>query len=266
MFMDIDTIPPGADFTEVIDEAVSSCDVLIAVIGKQWLTAADSSGKRRLDDAGDFVRLEIKAALERNVRVIPALVQGATFPAADTLPSAIAALALRNAIELRRDNYHQAVARLIAAIESPAKAEAERERAEWEEAKELAREARERSERLERERFEREARKAKAMEQAAREQAAREDHERAAEQARREQERLAAERAAAEERKRKSREKALTIAGVAIGIPLAIGGLGVVGVLWFLLAHFLFELSTGWSVATAIVLSVGSFIWSLLTE
>lgn len=63
VFMDIDTIPLGVDFARVITEAVASCDVLIAVIGRDWLTLADSTGRRRIDSPDDFVRLEIKAVI-----------------------------------------------------------------------------------------------------------------------------------------------------------------------------------------------------------
>jgi hypothetical protein len=80
VFMDIDAIEPGLDFVEVIEQAVGSCDVLIALIGKQWLAIKDGQGRRRLENPEDFVRLEIKTALDRNIRVIPALVGGAAMP------------------------------------------------------------------------------------------------------------------------------------------------------------------------------------------
>jgi hypothetical protein len=74
VFKDIDSIRLGDDFVEVITRAVGSCDVLLALIGEEWLTVSDQDGRRRLDDPDDFVRLEIEAALARNVRVIPILV------------------------------------------------------------------------------------------------------------------------------------------------------------------------------------------------
>ncbi len=76
LFMDIDAIEPGVDFVEVIERAVSSCDVLVAVIGKQWLTVTDANGRRRLDNPEDFIRLEVGTALDRGIRVIPVLVRG----------------------------------------------------------------------------------------------------------------------------------------------------------------------------------------------
>src|SRR5262249_535992 len=117
VFMDIDTVPLGVDFTRVIEEAVGSCDVLIAVVGPRWLSASDASGRKRLDSTDDFVRLEIKAALERDVRVIAGLVQDARMPTSEQLPSDLMALARRNGISLRADSWHHGVERLIRAIE-----------------------------------------------------------------------------------------------------------------------------------------------------
>jgi hypothetical protein len=39
-----------------------------------------------LDDPNDFVRIEIAAALQRNIPVIPILLEGATIPKAAELP------------------------------------------------------------------------------------------------------------------------------------------------------------------------------------
>ncbi len=97
VFMDIDTVPPGANFEQHISDAVGSCDVLIALIGPRWLTAADALGGRRLNDPEDFTRIEIAAALRRDIRVIPVLVGGATLPPADNLPDDIKSLARRQA-------------------------------------------------------------------------------------------------------------------------------------------------------------------------
>ena len=117
VFMDIDTIPLGVDFAQAIEEEVGRCDVLIAVIGRQWLTIADPSGERRLDNPDDFVRLEIKAALKRDVRVIPALIQDTGMPRTQELPRDITGLAGRNGIFLHSDSWSYAVDRLIGAVE-----------------------------------------------------------------------------------------------------------------------------------------------------
>jgi len=62
LFMDVDNVAPGLDFVKVIEEQVSACDVMLVVIGPNWLDARDKAGVRRLDDPGDFVRLEVEAA------------------------------------------------------------------------------------------------------------------------------------------------------------------------------------------------------------
>ncbi len=86
VFMDVDAIEPGLDFVQVVQQAINSCDGFIAVIGRYWLQATDDAGARRLDDPEDLVKLEIATALERGIRVIPVLVQGAQMPRATDLP------------------------------------------------------------------------------------------------------------------------------------------------------------------------------------
>jgi hypothetical protein len=115
IFMDIDHIEPGEDFVKAIEDAVGSCEILIAVIGRSWLTSRDEAG-RRLDNPNDFVRLEIAAALARNVRVIPALVQGAQMPRPRDLPEDLLPLARRNAIELSDVRWKHDVGQLIDAL------------------------------------------------------------------------------------------------------------------------------------------------------
>jgi hypothetical protein len=87
--------------------------VLLAVIGDRWFAAADEDGRRRLDDPGDFVRLEIEAALARGVRVIPVLVDGARVPRPDQLPPSLAALARRQAVELSHARFSSDLSSLL---------------------------------------------------------------------------------------------------------------------------------------------------------
>jgi formylglycine-generating enzyme required for sulfatase activity len=116
IFMDIDHVEPGEDFVRVIEEAVGSCEILIALIGRSWLTSRDETG-RRLDNPNDFVRLEIAAALARGVRVIPVLVQGAQMPRPQDLPDDLSTLARRHALELSDIRWRQDVNQLISALE-----------------------------------------------------------------------------------------------------------------------------------------------------
>lgn len=118
VFEDVDSIALGDDFVEVITNAVASCDVLLALIGDQWLTITDEHGKRRLDDADDFVRLEIEAALTRNVRVIPILVEGTQMPRADQLPASLARLVRRQALELSPSRFEFDTGRLLRVLDA----------------------------------------------------------------------------------------------------------------------------------------------------
>lgn len=117
LFMDIRNIPHGVDFRRVINDTVGSCDVLIALIGREWLTITDSSGRRRLDDPRDFVRLEIAAALERGIPVIPVLVRGAQVPSEDDLPDVLKELAYRQGQELSDRRFDYDVGQLIEGID-----------------------------------------------------------------------------------------------------------------------------------------------------
>jgi TIR domain len=117
VFKDVDSIQLGDDFVEVITRAVGSCDVLLALIGDQWLTITDEHGRRRLDDPDDFVRLEIEAALSRNVRVIPILVDGARMPRTGELPGSLAALVRRQALELSPARFDFDTGRLLRVLD-----------------------------------------------------------------------------------------------------------------------------------------------------
>jgi len=117
VFMDVDDIPPGADFAAHIDAKVGSCDALIAVIGKDWLTARNSDGHLRLSDPSDFVALEVALALQRSILVIPVLVGGASMPKAGELRADLKALAQRNALTLNDQDFQRDVDLLIKALE-----------------------------------------------------------------------------------------------------------------------------------------------------
>ena len=105
VFIDVDNIPAGRDFVEVLTERVGRCDALVALIGRNWLTSADKDNHRRIDDPNDFVRIEIEAALERNVPVIPVLVDGAAMPQASDLPEGLKKLARRQGIEVSHKRF-----------------------------------------------------------------------------------------------------------------------------------------------------------------
>jgi hypothetical protein len=105
LFLDVDNIAPGLDFKKVLSEKVQGCDVLLAVIGPGWLASTDERGARRLDNPKDFVRIEIEAALARDIRVIPVLVDGARMPGEQDLPDTLRPLADRNAVRLAHERF-----------------------------------------------------------------------------------------------------------------------------------------------------------------
>ena len=117
VFMDLDSIEAGLDFAEVIREALESCAVLVALVGRQWATLVDENGKRRLDDPADYVRFEIQTALERDVRVIPVLVDGARPLRHHQLPSGLDKLARLNTLELSYGRYQYDAERLLDLIQ-----------------------------------------------------------------------------------------------------------------------------------------------------
>ncbi len=115
VFKDVDSIPLGVDFRKHLSESVGECRILLAIISRGWLQQSD--GERRVDQTNDFVRIEIEAALQRNIPVIPVLVQGASLPSAQELPQSLCELAYRNATVVRADPDFQAdIVRLMDGI------------------------------------------------------------------------------------------------------------------------------------------------------
>jgi beta-lactam-binding protein with PASTA domain len=117
IFMDLDSIAAGDDFVKVITNSVASCRVLIILIGKDWAGALDAEGRRRLDDRGDFVRLEIESALKHGVRVIPLLIEGATMPPHAELPGTLAPIVYRQALTLTATHRRYDAENLVKAVE-----------------------------------------------------------------------------------------------------------------------------------------------------
>jgi len=116
VFMDVD-LAPGVDFVEQITAAVGVCDVLLVVMGPRWGAPSEETGRPRLEDPNDFVRLEVETALHRpDVRVIPLLVAGARMPDPHELPESVRALSRRNALELSDLRWRYDVGRLVSTL------------------------------------------------------------------------------------------------------------------------------------------------------
>ena len=116
VFMDVEEIPLGASWRKILTDRISTCEVLIVLIGRAWLSATASDGTRRLDDAEDFVRWEIAEALRLGKRVIPVLLSPALLPAAKDLPQDIAALADLQYQTLAHSTFEQDIQTLVERI------------------------------------------------------------------------------------------------------------------------------------------------------
>ena len=117
VFMDISGITRGQDFAQVIESALNACDVVLVLIGSTWATSMGQNGRRRLDDPEDWVRLEVAAALRRNVLVVPVLVEGARIPDPASLPEELRPLCRRNACELSDLRWSYDVGELVKDLE-----------------------------------------------------------------------------------------------------------------------------------------------------
>lgn len=115
VFMDMDDIPHGEDFAKHIEKVLSKAHTVLVMIGEGWLNASNAQG-RRLDNANDFVRLEIAIALKRGIRVIPVLLKNAQMPNKQELPEDLQDLCMRNGIRIHDDQFEASVQRLIASV------------------------------------------------------------------------------------------------------------------------------------------------------
>lgn|GEM_PF-1692738 len=116
IFMDVDSIAPGDDFVDYLQQTVASSGAMLALIGNDWL-AATADGTRRIDDPADFVRLEIASALAQGIPLIPILVERARMPRADDLPDDLRAMVRRHALEIENVRWNYDVGRLLSALE-----------------------------------------------------------------------------------------------------------------------------------------------------
>lgn len=101
IFIDVDAIPVGVKYADHIANAIDACDAFIVVIGDEWLATADEDGVQRLSKADDFVRIELEAALRRDVAVIPLVLDQTPMPRAQDLPESLRPLLNYQAAKLR---------------------------------------------------------------------------------------------------------------------------------------------------------------------
>lgn len=119
VFVDIKEIDLGDDFARIIEQRIGSCNILLAIIGPNWLSVVDENGQRRIERPDDYVRHEIAVALSRKIEVIPIFVASARPPKRNDLPQDIADLAERSGYELRDSHLHQDMDWLIDQLVPP---------------------------------------------------------------------------------------------------------------------------------------------------
>jgi hypothetical protein len=119
--MDIDSNPIGVDYRAHIDQSLKRCELLLAVIGDQWLGPGEV-GARRIDDPSDLVRLEVSTALAQGIRVVPLLIDDTQMPVSEKLPEDLRSLKFRQAFRVDSGvDFHHHLNRLCDAIKAAMK-------------------------------------------------------------------------------------------------------------------------------------------------
>jgi hypothetical protein len=116
IFFDVDAIPLGMDFREVLKDAIDRTDAMLVLVGPRWLTMPDHEGRRRLDNPHDFVRMEIEQALRTSIPVVPVLLDHASMPTAGELPETLRPLTMLHAAPIAPDSFEPDLQRLLRAI------------------------------------------------------------------------------------------------------------------------------------------------------
>jgi hypothetical protein len=118
IFKDVDSIPIGSNFKKAMEDSVESCQVVLAVIGKDYTRLKDKEGVPRIMKKTDFVNIELAHAFRAGKTIIPVLVDNARMPAASELPENLQELPFLNAIEIRNTNFKGDVAKLARALDN----------------------------------------------------------------------------------------------------------------------------------------------------
>src|SRR5262249_47973464 len=116
VFRDIDNIPAGVDFREGIDENLDQSAVVLAIVGPRWI--GSYSGRDRISEPSDPVRVEVETALQKRKPLVPVLVMNAHMPTVEQLPSSLHDFAYRNAVTIDSErDFDVHMARLIRSID-----------------------------------------------------------------------------------------------------------------------------------------------------
>ncbi|MGB3441511.1 MAG: toll/interleukin-1 receptor domain-containing protein [Actinophytocola sp.] len=119
VFRDRDALALGELYPKKIRRALERCDIVLAVVGPSWLDVRDSAGQRRLDDPDDWVRTELRMAFDRDIPVVPVLLDGTPLPDFGQLPADITALTLSTCWQVRHQSFESDVRGLIDRLTAP---------------------------------------------------------------------------------------------------------------------------------------------------
>lgn len=117
VFLDVESIDPGANFEHSIRSELEQCNVMLVLVGKAWMSDDGGQLEPRISDPSDYVRREITWALEAGIRIIPVLIDDARMPDTGSLPSDIREFAMKNAVELRNSRFEDDVSHLLKTID-----------------------------------------------------------------------------------------------------------------------------------------------------
>ena len=113
---DIDNIPVGKSFSDILKDKILLCDVMLVIIGPDWLEAKNQNGQRRIDDEHDFIRTEIAIAFSLNKRVIPVLLDETNMPRTTDIPANLRELATKQPVHIREQSWGADINHLIETI------------------------------------------------------------------------------------------------------------------------------------------------------
>ncbi len=113
VFLDVVSNPPGTNYVKSFDEELPKYNVMLVVIGKNWLVRDDEDAACRLSQDKDPVRVEIRSAIQNNIELIPIFVDGASMPKVDQLPKDIQVLIQQTGVNLYHDLYDASFEKLL---------------------------------------------------------------------------------------------------------------------------------------------------------
>jgi TIR domain len=118
VYRDIDNIALARNFYEEVRAALGGADIVLIVIGKDWL-ATDAAGRPRLSNSDDPVRVELEAALDSGASVIPVMVEDGVIPDAAALPESVKVLPALAGAQVRSGvDFNHHVESLIARLDA----------------------------------------------------------------------------------------------------------------------------------------------------